>query len=903
MTQWIDSEIYLEAMEAIGVGLLRADAKSGQILFVNDLAMHLLKLQSDCISNLDYVGVLASLRIEKVMDVRLEAKKHGFVRFEAWFGEDDETATAIEATLYHKPERHTQTEQFIIFMTDISERKRQEQKLRQYAHIFQSSNDAIIGTNQNGFVVNWNQGATDLFGYSAEEMLGQSLWRLSCQDAVAEDKKVFGQAVNKGWVKCYDTICRHKNGSFIWVAVTLSPIRNDQDVIVGVSQIAHDITERKSIEQKNQQLIAIINDSSDFIFMAKPDGDLIYVNPAGINMMGRQNGQVATYLQFISFYSETLHAVVLNHIIPAVLEKGEWQGELAICHQEGFEIPVLVSACAHHIENDNDVIMSVVMRDIRSEKEKQRALLEAKEAAEAANQAIALFVAQMSHELRTPLNVMLGFNQVLQTMLSDDKSRLFLQKSSQAGEHLLHLINEILDYEKLCFGDIQVNEQPMLLHEVVSTIEDTLRMGVQDRPIEAIIKLDETLPDALIGDAVRLNQVLLNLISNAVKFTERGKIVFSINQLARQKDRIVLEFEVRDTGIGVAPDVIPRLFKVFEQGRLDISQRYGGAGLGLAVSQKLVELMGGKLAVESQLHKGSRFFFSIGLLCQPLEKQSSLKHALQQLHYFQQTEEVPLNERVLQGMGLLVVDDNSLNLDVAEELLERIGADVMTASNGQEAIDCFTQNRDRIHAILMDIQMPVMDGYEATQIIRELPGGELPIIAVTAHAAESDQKLSEQQGMDGHITKPFSMEKLSLLLKQKLGQHDLIPIKTQIKPQRQLPVLDSLSAINHLGGFKDIWLNTIQIFLRTYPEQWQALQEAIQSHRAQQAARRCHQFASSTRTLGLTQFSETLLSVEKMLLKQKEVCDFTGVEQLLNQQLQQALSELHKVLKQEGCES
>ncbi len=898
-TQDIDSEIYFEAMDTVGVGLLRAEAVSGRILFINTLAMRLLGFSQQDPLNLNYGQILANLHIEKVMDVNQQAKKHSFVRFEACLNDRKETVSAIEVTIYHRLKTETQAEQFVMFIVDISNRKHHEQKLREYADIVQFSNDAIMGLSLNGQVMNWNRGAEQLFGYAAEDMEGQSVFSLYPESQLEIEKMRLNQVVLQGQVESHETVCRHKNGSRLWVAVTLSPIRNDRNDIVGVSKIAHDITQRKIIEQKNQQLIAMINDSSDFILMVKPDSNVIYMNPAAIKISGREIVGSHHDLALNSFYSASSRVALFEQTLPIIFAEGGWRGDLVLVHRDGSEIPVSVSACAHYCELGTIVMMSFVMRDIRIEKEKQAALIEAKEAAESANRAIGLFVAQMSHELRTPLNVMLGFNQVLKTTVTDEKSRTLLQKSSQAGEHLLHLINEILDYEKLCFGDIQVQALPMLLHEVISTVEDALKMGIKNRPIEPVFQIEESIPDAIIGDAVRLRQVLLNLVSNAVKFTERGRIVFSVKQLARQRDRMVLEFEVRDTGIGIAPDIIPRLFKAFEQGEQGNNRRYGGTGLGLAVSQKLVELMGGKLTVESELQRGSRFFFTISLLCQNLESSDSLVDALQEWHLSQQNDELLITEQPLKGMGLLVVDDNLFNLDVTQELMERVGARIFTATNGQDAIDCFEKNKAYIDAILMDIQMPVMDGYQATSAIRQHSGGDLPIIAVTAHAAEQDRIQSLKLGMDGHITKPFSVEKLSRLLQKKARlEHKRLPMNKPAQAS-ELPVLDQEGAIAHLGGFKDIWLNTLRFFLNSYPEQWQAIQDAMDRQNFQLAAQQCHKFASATRTVGLAQLSEGLLSLETTLLRERNNADFAQLKQRLNQPLEQALNQINQVLESE----
>ncbi|MEK6805447.1 MAG: 7TM diverse intracellular signaling domain-containing protein [Pseudomonadota bacterium] len=364
-------------------------------------------------------------------------------------------------------------------------------------------------------------------------------------------------------------------------------------------------------------------------------------------------------------------------------------------------------------------------------------------AAQAATSAKSEFLARMSHELRTPMNAILGFTQL--ALRSGAQRIEHLQHIESASHSLLRLINDILDLSRVEAGKLTLVSSRFELSQLLQRISDLFSMQAARKPLTLKVLAPSGLGAGLIGDSLRLEQVLVNLVGNAVKFTESGEIELAVVQVSRREGHITLEFSVRDTGMGMTAEQQQRLFKPFEQADSSITRRFGGSGLGLAISRQLVELMGGQIGVESELTRGSRFHFTIEMaLADPAQPTPAPAAA-----------PASSGDR-MRGIRILLVEDNALNRELACEVLRDAGAEVSVAENGAEAVDAVqTQGFDMV---LMDVQMPVMDGYEATRRIRQLPGlAGLPIIAMSASAMAEDRAAAAAAGMNDYLTKPFDI--------------------------------------------------------------------------------------------------------------------------------------------------
>ncbi|WP_234997809.1 response regulator [Mucilaginibacter sp. OK098] len=386
--------------------------------------------------------------------------------------------------------------------------------------------------------------------------------------------------------------------------------------------------------------------------------------------------------------------------------------------------------------------------NIRKLKDTERKLKKEKEKAETSEKTKQLFLAKMSHEIRTPMNAILGFAKLLEESIEGKEQQEFIRIIIRSGDDLLVILNDILDFSRMEAGKLVFESIPISLKEIIKTNILMIETKRKQKNIEINYLIDEKIPDVIMGDLVRMNQILLNLISNAVKFTEKGQVSISVVCIEQNEEKIVLDFGVKDTGIGIPGEKLGRIFESFEQATNDTARKFGGAGLGLSIVKQLVELQHGEIFVNSKPGFGSDFHFRMSFLkiCSQVKKDVA--------------EKLATGVQLGTGIHILVVEDNLINQMLVIKVLKQRDFETDVAENGRIALDKYEKNDFDI--ILMDVQMPEMDGYEATQKIRELKTFKksIPIIAMTAHTIKGEYERCLEMGMDDYISKPFDKKDL-----------------------------------------------------------------------------------------------------------------------------------------------
>ena len=658
--------------------------------------------------------------------------------------------------------------------------------VERFAAVNRASNNAIINSNSQGIIVDWNPCAEKILGYSAEEIIGRPLGDLIperyleahsayLQDAYSGNEHNIGELM--------ELTARHKNGREFAINLSLSCWKIAEETFL--TSTIRDITERKKTEQTLHMLSEAIRQSPESIAITDVQGNLEFVNEA-----------------FLAQTGYTMVEVIGQN--PRVLNSGKtpresykemwemltcgtpWKGEFCNKRKDGSlytefatvaPIKQADGSITHYVAVKEDITEKKRLGEelnnyrfhLEDEVDRRTAqLAEARIQADAANVAKSAFLANMSHEIRTPMNAIVGLTHLLRNSDPTPRQLDRLLKIETSAAHLLELINNILDLSKIEAEKMELEDLDFSLDSVFDSVRSMVTNQAREKRLPIVLDLQDV-PRWLRGDAARLRQALLNYAANAVKFTEHGEITLRARLLEENDQGLLLRFEAEDTGIGLSSEKQAGLFKAFQQADASTTRKYGGTGLGLAITMKLAELMGGEVGVVSELKHGSIFWFT-----------ARLKRGIGIMPVASVMEAVNYEEELRQhyrGLKILLADDVELNLEVAQLLLHGVGLQVDAAKNGQEAVD--KVRTCAYDLILMDVQMPIMNGLDATRAIRQMSGrSQTPIVAMTANAFDEDRTVCLDAGMNDFLTKPVNPETLYACLIKWLSR----PETTKVAP-------------------------------------------------------------------------------------------------------------------------
>lgn len=733
-----------------------------------------------------------------------------------------------------------------------------------YQRIIEQAEDIIFRGDEKGRCIYVNNVVTKILGYSKEELIGKHFTEFVTNDQIKKIYAFYEQQFRTQQENTYlEFTVYTKHGELVWLGQNVSLLIEDGKVI-GTSAVARDISSQKQAEElvrlNEKKYRSIIDNMELGLLEVDTEGLVVSANSRFSEITGYKESELLGKDPAIILTDQMSRVVIQQKNEDRKLGKSSVY-EVKCKRKNGRSIWLMISGAPRY-NKANQFIGSIgIHMDITEQKNVLDELKKAKSIAEDSSKAKDTFLAHMSHEIRTPLNSVLGMISLLQDTKPTHEQKEFLEAIKFSSEILLNIINDILDFSKIEAGKIELNEQVFDVVELVNALYKTFSYRLKDKQVKFQLEIDPSINTQFIGDKTLVNQILMNLISNATKFTAEGYVKLGVNKLLEDQNKIYLGFTVEDSGIGIHPRKVDQVFDSFKQLNSEGDKNYGGTGLGLTIVKHLVSLLGGEIDLESKVNVGSKFTVKIPF-------QSTQLRILPN-----RIKRIPIDHSVLKGRRVLVAEDNLMNQKLLSKVLDKLHLSYQITEDGKKCLEM--AEKESFDLILMDVQMPILDGYETSKRIRKLPNSNknIPIIGLTASALVNEKNKVLQAGMNSYLPKPYSPEELIECMAKYMNESKL--------NQTKKVGLDRSYIDEFYGNDKDFKVEMLKIFLKNLGAEMDQLQKASEQNEHQKVKAIAHKNKSSFTMAGFGNSLAKELEIIERLAHKEDLNYKTLVDKLI----------------------